>query len=162
MTHDDRHIIRLRKVEPEQAAPSPTPSPMPEKKPEYPKRKKSMSRPRLLVLAGISLLLVFCLYLVIHSLFSGEKNAGDQENLTLTEKDINADVTALARVKKLMLVPDEEPAIAIVKDLIPLRDQLFFKNAQVGDFVLMFTKAAKAILYRPSEDRVIEVAPITQ
>ncbi len=40
------------------------------------------------------------------------------------------------------------------------KDRLFFANAKVGDKVLVYAKAGKVILYNPSEDRIVEVAPI--
>ena len=63
--------------------------------------------------------------------------------------------------KHILLPPGEQPTVATVSDLSPLKDQLFFKNAKVGDMVLMFPKARRAILYDPISDRIIEVAPIT-
>lgn len=65
-------------------------------------------------------------------------------------------------VGDLMLLPeDETPTLATVTDLHALEGQLFFKNAQEGDKVLMYLKAQKAILYRPSIGKIIEVGPIT-
>lgn len=62
---------------------------------------------------------------------------------------------------QLMVLPtDETPTIATVTDLEKLKDQPFFTNAQVGDKVLIYTNAKKAILYRPSENKVIELAPL--
>ena len=65
------------------------------------------------------------------------------------------------RVSKLMLLPSETPVIAVVSDLSKLKGQLFFANAEEGDIVLMFPHAQKAVLYSPSLDKIIEVAPIT-
>lgn len=65
------------------------------------------------------------------------------------------------RVSKLMLLPSETPVIAVVSDLSKLKGQLFFANAEEGDIVLMFPHAQKAVLYSPSLDKIVEVAPIT-
>lgn len=68
----------------------------------------------------------------------------------------------ISRVQKLMLVPQgEEPVLAAVSDPSALSDQAFFKNAKIGDVVLMYAKARRAILYDPANDKVLEVAPIT-
>lgn len=67
----------------------------------------------------------------------------------------------LSRVKALVVVPDEDPTVALVSDATKLKDQRFFANAENGDQVLIFTNAKKAILYRPSLNRVVEIAPIT-
>ncbi len=55
---------------------------------------------------------------------------------------------------------DEVPTVATVNDASKLQGQAFFAKAQNGDKVLIFTKAKKAYLYRPSTNKLIEVAPI--
>ena len=69
------------------------------------------------------------------------------------------------RIKKeiasLIEVPnDEEPTIATVVDPAKLGDQAFFSKAQKDDRVIIYAKAKKAILYRPSTNKIIEVAPL--
>jgi hypothetical protein len=67
----------------------------------------------------------------------------------------------LAKVDKLMELPrDETPTVATVADAEQLKNQKFFQNAQNGDKVLAYAKSMKAILYRPSLDKIIEVAPM--
>ena len=67
----------------------------------------------------------------------------------------------LGEVSKLMVLPEgEEPTIATVTDPEKLKDQPFFAQAVVGDRVLIYTNAKKAILYRPSEHKIVELAPI--
>jgi len=64
-------------------------------------------------------------------------------------------------VSKLMILPDgETPTIATVADLEKLKDQPFFGKAKVGDKVLIYTNAKRAILYSPESNKIIEVAPI--
>ncbi len=64
-------------------------------------------------------------------------------------------------VSKLISLPnDEEPTIATVSDLEALKGQAFFANAKVGDKVLIYAKAKKAVLYDPTANKVIEVAPL--
>ena len=63
-------------------------------------------------------------------------------------------------VGKLIELPSESPTIATVVDANKLKEQAFFANAQNGDKVLLFAGAKKAVLYRPSTGKIIEVAPI--
>jgi len=68
--------------------------------------------------------------------------------------------TLIAEVGKLFILPNEEPTVATVNDLAPLKGQAFFDHAKIGDRVLVFRIAQKAILYRPSEQKIVEVAPV--
>ncbi len=65
-----------------------------------------------------------------------------------------------ADVAKLIQLPNEEPTVATVTDVAKLKTQQFFANARNGDRVLIFPQAKKAILYRPSTGKIVEVAPI--
>lgn len=75
---------------------------------------------------------------------------------------VQAETDALvAEVGKLIDLPkDEKPTVATVTDIDKVKDQPFFKNAKNGDKVLIYTNAKKAILYRPSEKRIIEVGAV--
>ena len=67
----------------------------------------------------------------------------------------------LAQVAQIYLIPTgEEPTIATVSDPNALKNQSFFTQSQKGDKVLIFTKAGRAVLYRPSINKIIETAPI--
>lgn len=63
-------------------------------------------------------------------------------------------------VGELVAIPDETPTLATVTDVSKLKKQAFFANAENGDKVLIFTTAKQAILYRPSTNKVIQIAPI--
>ena len=67
----------------------------------------------------------------------------------------------VAKVGKLVVLPTgEKPTVATVTDISKLQGQAFFQPAQNGDKVLIYTQAKKAILYRPSQNKVIEIAPL--
>jgi hypothetical protein len=64
-------------------------------------------------------------------------------------------------VAKLIVLPsNEQPTVATVTDPAKLKDQAFFANAKAGDKVLIYTNARKAILYSPSANQIVEVAPV--
>ena len=68
----------------------------------------------------------------------------------------------IAKIGTFMVLPtDEDPCIATVLDVEKLKEQPFFAKAVNGDKVVIYTKAGKAILYRPSENKIIEVMPIS-
>jgi len=64
-------------------------------------------------------------------------------------------------ISKFMDLPTgETPTLATVTDKEKLKDQDFFKNSENGDKILIYANAKKAVLYRPSIGKVIEVAPL--
>jgi hypothetical protein len=77
---------------------------------------------------------------------SNPKSAALNETQELTNK-----------VGELVVLPSgETPTIATVNDKNKLQGQTFFKNVQNGDKLLIYSKAGEAILYRPSDDKVIQ------
>ena len=80
----------------------------------------------------------------------------DSDVLAIKEKN-----DLIKRVGELALIPqDEDPTIATVTDASRLRSQKFFSQTENGDRVIIFPRAQRAVLYRPSIDKVIESAPI--
>lgn len=70
--------------------------------------------------------------------------------------------TIVNEVGKLIVLPtDETPTVATVTDLSKLAGQPFFANAKIGDKVLIYTQAQKAILYDPIANKIIELAPFS-
>lgn len=102
-----------------------------------------------LVLAGASI--------YFYAQYQSTKNLLQNPNQAATSEA----QALVAQVGKLIELPaNESPTIATVSDKTKLVDQPFFQNAQNGDKVLIYTQAKKAILYRPSINKIIEVAPI--
>ncbi len=64
------------------------------------------------------------------------------------------------KISSFMLLPEEEPTIATVSDKEKLSEKDFFKNSENGDKILIYAESKKAILYRPSINKIIEVAPL--
>lgn len=65
------------------------------------------------------------------------------------------------QVGKLIALPEgETPTIATITDREKLKDVPFFTKAENDDKVLIYVNARKAFLYRPSSQKLIEVATI--
>lgn len=75
--------------------------------------------------------------------------------------DEKESLAIVAKVGKLISLPKgEEPTVATVTDKEKLSDQPFFKDAENGDKVLIYKQSSKAILYRPSTNKVIDVTSV--
>lgn len=73
----------------------------------------------------------------------------------------DANKKTIEAVSKLAELPGgEEPTIATVSDVNELSGQEFFKNAQNGDKVLIYSHAKLAYLYRPSSDKIVNIGPV--
>ncbi len=79
----------------------------------------------------------------------GQKQVSENEAKVLKDK-----------VGKLIQLPGETPTVATISDIKKLKDQPFFDGAKNGDKVLIFTEARKAIIYRESENKIINSGPI--
>ncbi|MCX6762847.1 MAG: hypothetical protein NT093_03655 [Candidatus Moranbacteria bacterium] len=119
---------------------------------------------RRLVLRGYSypvknLLLIAIVFLLIISLAVYFLIAHQSDNAN-PDVALQKETKALTdRIGKFMDLPvDEQPTLATVTDQEKLKGQDFFTHAQNGDKLLVYSKARKAILYRPSTKKVIEVS----
>jgi len=103
-----------------------------------------------LVLATIPSYYFYSKYQKVQQLLNNPSLTTQNETQTLIEK-----------VGKLIELPtNETPTVATVSDKDKLKDQPFFAKAENGDKVLIFAQGGKAILYRPSINKIIEVAPV--
>lgn len=67
----------------------------------------------------------------------------------------------VAAVSELMELPaGETPTLATVTEREKLTTQTFFKYAENGDKVLIYLQSRRAILYRPSSNKIIDVTTI--
>lgn len=104
----------------------------------------------ILIVLLVPLGLAVYFYYQLHSL----KNISSSE----TNKEVKDIIT---KVSNIYLIPsNEEPTVATVSDPSILKDQSFFTQAEKGDKVLIFNKAGKAVLYRPSLNKIIEITSV--
>jgi len=109
--------------------------------------------------------IIFCILSIIGIgsgvYFYTQYQASEQKLKNPTEAAKTESAEVMAKVKKLMVIPNEEAQVATVLDVENLKKtQAFFTDAKNNDKILIFPLAKKAILYRPSENIIINVAPI--
>lgn len=84
-----------------------------------------------------------------------------QYHNTPQEKDTK-EITELTKVIGVFveLPEDETPTLATVTDREKLSDQPFFRKAENGDKVLIYTNGGRAILYRPSTQKIVDMTTV--
>ena len=63
----------------------------------------------------------------------------------------------MAAVGTLIDLPSEEPSVTVVTDTEELRKQSYFADVTEGDQVLVFDASRKAIIYNPTEHKIVKV-----
>jgi hypothetical protein len=77
---------------------------------------------------------------------------------TTTQDDV---AKAVAEVGALLELPQEEtPTLATVTDKEKLAEQPFFQKAENGDKVLIYSASGRAILYRPSTKKIVDMTTV--
>lgn len=67
----------------------------------------------------------------------------------------------IGKVSKLYFLPDgEKPTVAQIEDKSKLQGQSFFDAAQNGDYLLVYTEAKIALLYREGDNKLVNVGPV--
>ena len=109
------------------------------------------------------IVIVVLLLITAFSLFQFYRAQQELKNFKANpEENAGREVQKLVdEVAKILDLPkNETPTIATVTDPEKLKDQAFFVNAKEGDKVLIYNNSKKAVLYRPSEKKVLNFAPI--
>lgn len=106
---------------------------------------------------GVGAFLVLGLIVLVIFFYSQYQGLKNNPN---GEKD--AEVKKLVeQIQKFYDLPDDEmPTVATVSDKSKITDQPFFTKAENGDKILIYRKNKLAILFRPSQNRLINVGPI--
>jgi hypothetical protein len=155
----------------EKPAAAPTPAPAMNEPPALPEQPTVSSAPGEkrsghIVLDIILLLLVIGLALWSWTLYNDRSDLRKQVDALNNNPQVAVQKQTqdlISKVSKLYNLPSgETPTIANVTDAAAAKKQsAFFDNAQNGDKVLMYVKAGVAILYRPSTNKIVLVAPLT-
>ncbi len=64
------------------------------------------------------------------------------------------------KVGRIMELPNGIPTVATVTNKNKLDDQPFFKRAENGDKILLYGDGGRAVLYRPSTGKIIDVTTV--
>lgn len=126
------------------------------------KSKPFKARLKKLVSSKIFLGVVLVLLILAPSAYFYQKSQ-DAERKLNNPSEANRQVVDEIKKKvgrHILLPTDEQPTLVTVTDVSKVKGQTFFANAENGDKALVYTQARKAVLYRPSKDIVIEVAPL--
>ncbi len=109
-------------------------------------------------LFGFLLILVLIFSVSIAVYFYLQNKALKENSDQTPEKELE---NIIKKVGALMVIPSiEKPTLATVFDPSKLKGQAFFAKAEMGDKVLIFAEAKKAILYSVRLNKILEVAPI--
>lgn len=104
----------------------------------------------------VLLLIIFLLLITCALLYGGYK--GFQKfwgNAEPTAEEV------IKLVSKIAETPQgETPVVSIIINLESLKEQSFFKDALVGDRVLIYKEAQMAYLFRPKTSKLIAISPI--
>lgn len=118
------------------------------------KRKNGNEAPRttpvIVVLVTLSLAALGAAGYFYYQYRQSTKTQGTEEVMSLK--------TEVGRIFELPT--GEEPTLATVTDKEKLVDQPFFAKAENGDKVLIYSQSGRAVLYRPSLKKVIDVVAV--
>lgn len=121
-------------------------------------RKSFFTRPAIAwIVLGVLLVAALSGGFGVYFFIQDRKN--DQQ--TQTKQGSLSDVSyVVSRVSRHMILPsDETPALLTVTDTTKLTST-FLRQAKNGDKVLVYQANKKAVIYRPSADKIVDVGPV--
>lgn len=82
---------------------------------------------------------------------------------SLTKPKDQADISSIVNmIRQSVEIPSNEtPTVATVTDQDKVRSQPFFASAQTGDKIVVFAQAKKAVLFRPSSGKIINIITLS-
>lgn len=86
-----------------------------------------------------------------------------KDSILVVKPEVKIDqkvIDAPEKIKKLMLLPqDEKPQIIKITETFP-RNQDFIKDTKNGDLLLIYLQNQIAIIYDPEKNQIIKVGPL--
>lgn len=67
----------------------------------------------------------------------------------------------ISKVEGIYLLPEGQPTVAKVQDKEKLTGQAFFDKAENGDYLVIYSDAKLALLYREEANKLVNVGPIS-
>lgn len=67
----------------------------------------------------------------------------------------------ISKVESIYMLPEGQPTVAKVQDKEKLNGQVFFEKAEDGDYLVIYSDAKLALLYREDTDKLVNVGPIS-
>jgi hypothetical protein len=66
-----------------------------------------------------------------------------------------------SEIGSIYMLPSGTPTVAQIEDKTKLSGQSFFDKAENGDYIVVYTDAKLALVYRESNKKLVNVGPIT-
>jgi hypothetical protein len=124
-------------------------------------KKLNLKKPsKTFLIVGLAVLFVLTLASSIY-FYNQYKIVKDDPTAVIKAKNLKETERVLAEVKGIILIESSEaPTIARVEDPAALQknNATFYKNVQKGDYLVLYKD--RAIIYRESNNQIINVAPI--
>ena len=73
-----------------------------------------------------------------------------------------ADQQLIEHVAQMVIVPTEQPSVATVLDKSKLTNKELAERAENDDKLILYAKSKKVILYRPSQQKIVDILTIQE
>jgi hypothetical protein len=124
-------------------------------------KKLNLKKPsKTFLIVGLAVLFILTLASSIY-FYNQYKTVKDDPTAAIKAKNLKETERVLAEVKGIILIESSDaPTIARVEDPAALQknNATFYKNVQKGDYLVLYKD--RAIIYRESNNQIINVAPI--
>lgn len=115
------------------------------------------------IVLTLVLIILICLGFAFYFYSKSTSNIGAQNSAAAAGADVQKQLAdTVAMVQKIAFLPQNDPpTLAIISDPTQLVSELFFKETKVGDRILIYPKTQKAVLYRPTDNKIVEMMTLS-